>query len=270
MLVVLAATFVASKIAGKHSVIDTAWGLLFVRRRGRRRSSRSAGHGDPVRRWLLLVLPVLWGLRLAVHIGRRSIGKPEDPRYDELLAKAQGQPRPLRAAHGLPAAGPAGVRHRRPDPGRRRSRRGPVGVARLGRRRRVGASACSSRPSATTRWSASARDPAQQGQGHRRRACGATPATRTTSATPACGGGSSWSPPTRWPGVLTIFAPVVMTLLLTKGSGARILEKHMATRRGLGRVRRPHQRVLPAAAQERADLAALTTLPSPVRAVRGC
>ena len=35
-----------------------------------------------------------------------------------------------------------------------------------------------------------------------------------------------------WPGVLTIFAPVLMTLLLTKGSGARILEKHMSGRPG--------------------------------------
>ncbi len=35
-----------------------------------------------------------------------------------------------------------------------------------------------------------------------------------------------------WPGVLTVFAPVLMTLLLTKGSGARILEKHMAKRDG--------------------------------------
>ena len=35
-----------------------------------------------------------------------------------------------------------------------------------------------------------------------------------------------------WPGVLTIPAPILMTLLLTKGSGARILEKHMSTRDG--------------------------------------
>ncbi len=34
------------------------------------------------------------------------------------------------------------------------------------------------------------------------------------------------------PGVATVFAPVLMTLLLTKGSGARILEKHMSSRAG--------------------------------------
>jgi steroid 5-alpha reductase family enzyme len=35
-----------------------------------------------------------------------------------------------------------------------------------------------------------------------------------------------------WPGVLTLPAPILMTLLLTKGSGARIMEKHMSSRPG--------------------------------------
>lgn len=89
--VVLAATFIASKIAHKHSVIDTAWGLLFTSI-AVAVFIRSAGHGDPVRRWLLLILPVLWGVRLALHIGRRTVGQPEDPRYADLLAKARGNP----------------------------------------------------------------------------------------------------------------------------------------------------------------------------------
>jgi steroid 5-alpha reductase family enzyme len=32
--------------------------------------------------------------------------------------------------------------------------------------------------------------------------------------------------------VLTIPAPIVMTLLLTKGSGARVMENHMSSRPG--------------------------------------
>ena len=36
----------------------------------------------------------------------------------------------------------------------------------------------------------------------------------------------------RWPGALTVGAPVVMTLLLTVGSGVRVLERHMAGRPG--------------------------------------
>ena len=91
VLAVLIATFVASRIAGKHSVIDTAWGLLFCAI-AVATFFGSSYHGDGLRRWLLLLLPVLWGLRLATHIGRRTIGKPEDPRYEQLLAKAKGNP----------------------------------------------------------------------------------------------------------------------------------------------------------------------------------
>ncbi|HET6876682.1 MAG TPA: DUF1295 domain-containing protein [Jatrophihabitans sp.] len=86
---VLLGTFVCAKIAGRHNVIDTGWGLLFVAV-AVVTFFVSSGHGDPLRRWLLLVLPVLWGLRLAQHVGRRSLGKGEDPRYDDLLAKAKG------------------------------------------------------------------------------------------------------------------------------------------------------------------------------------
>jgi steroid 5-alpha reductase family enzyme len=37
-----------------------------------------------------------------------------------------------------------------------------------------------------------------------------------------------------WPGPLTGYAPVVMTLLLTVGSGARLLDRHMSGRPGWG------------------------------------
>ena len=139
ILLVLAATFVASRIAGKHSVIDTAWGLLFAAA-AIASFAASTGDGNTARRVLLLVLPLAWGLRLATHIARRSIGKPEDPRYDELLAKAKGNPDlyALRMVYllqgvlafviaapilvGMFEHGPVGVL-------------GWVGVARLGRRR---------------------------------------------------------------------------------------------------------------------------------------
>jgi steroid 5-alpha reductase family enzyme len=84
LLVLQGVTFVVALKAGKHSVVDTAWGIgialaalaAFV---------VSAGHGDPVRRALLLAASVLWGLRLAVYVGWRNHGKPEDPRYADLL-----------------------------------------------------------------------------------------------------------------------------------------------------------------------------------------
>jgi steroid 5-alpha reductase family enzyme len=39
---------------------------------------------------LITVLTVVWGLRLAAYIGWRGRGAGEDPRYDEMLTRAQG------------------------------------------------------------------------------------------------------------------------------------------------------------------------------------
>ncbi|MEP7025440.1 MAG: DUF1295 domain-containing protein [Actinomycetota bacterium] len=86
-----AAAFAVAKAAGRWNVVDTAWGLLFVAA-GAAATFTSSGHGDAARRWLLLAMVACWGLRLAVHIGRRSVGKGEDPRYTELLAKGSASP----------------------------------------------------------------------------------------------------------------------------------------------------------------------------------
>jgi steroid 5-alpha reductase family enzyme len=44
------------------------------------------------RRWLITALTCVWGLRLAWHIARRSRGHDEDPRYRDILARAPGDP----------------------------------------------------------------------------------------------------------------------------------------------------------------------------------
>jgi steroid 5-alpha reductase family enzyme len=85
IVLVLLGAYLASRIAGKHSVIDTAWGLLFSAA-AVAAFVCSRGEGDSGRRWLLLGMTLVWGVRLAGHIGRRSIGAGEDPRYAELLA----------------------------------------------------------------------------------------------------------------------------------------------------------------------------------------
>ena len=89
LLVLQSVTFAVARQVGKQSVVDTAWGIgialtalvAFL---------SSVGHGDTARRALLLAASALWGLRLAVHVGWRNHGKPEDPRYADLLAKATG------------------------------------------------------------------------------------------------------------------------------------------------------------------------------------
>ncbi|HEV7205135.1 MAG TPA: DUF1295 domain-containing protein [Jatrophihabitans sp.] len=228
LAVVLLATFVASKIAGKHSVIDTTWGLLFVTV-AIVVFVRSSGHTDPLRRWLLLVLPLLWGLRLAWHIGRRSIGKAEDPRYDQLLAKAKGNPdlyalRSIYLLQGLLAfviAAPILVGGFEDKPVRVLAWVGVVVWA-------VGVFFEATGDAQMERFRG---DPANKGK------VIDVGLWRYTRHPNYFGDACVW-----WgiflvaadslPGVVTVFAPVTMTLLLTKGSGARILERHMSKRDG--------------------------------------
>lgn len=221
-------TFVCAKIAGRHNVIDATWGLLFAVV-AVATFFVSSGHGDPLRRWLLLVLPVVWGLRLAQHVGRRSLGKGEDPRYDELLSKAKGN-RDLYALRmiyllqgilALVIAAPILVGAFESDPVRVVAWIGvavwvvglffeTVGDAQMERFRQ---------------------NPENKGKIID---CGLWRYTRHPNY---FGDACVW-----WgiflvaadalPGVVTIFSPVIMTLLLTKGSGARILEKHMSKREG--------------------------------------
>lgn len=227
-LVVLAATFAVAKRAGKHSVIDTAWGLLFAAV-AVAAFAGSAGEGDPVRRWLLLVLPVLWGVRLAVHIGRRTVGRPEDPRYEQLLAKATGNPDVyalrmvylLQGALALLVAAPVLVGAFAPGG------TGPLtwaGVALWC----VGLFFEAVGDHQLERFRA---DPANKGTVMDRGLW------RYTRHPNYFGDACVWwgiflGAAQRWPGVLTLLSPVVMTLLLTAGSGVRILERHMAGRAG--------------------------------------
>jgi steroid 5-alpha reductase family enzyme len=226
--VVLAATFATAKVAGKHSVIDTAWGLLFVAI-AVVVFVRSAGHGDDVRRWLLLVLPGLWGLRLATHIGRRTVGKPEDPRYEQLLAKAPGHPdvyalRMVYLLQGLLAyviASPILVGAFVTGGSRLVAW---IGVA-------VWAVGVFFEAVGDAQLERFRNDPASKGKIMDRGLW------RYTRHPNYFGDACVWwgiflVAAGTWQGVLTIYAPMIMTLLLTKGSGARILEKHMSRRPG--------------------------------------
>jgi steroid 5-alpha reductase family enzyme len=226
--VVLVATFVVAKLVRRHSVIDTAWGLLFVAI-ALVAFVRSAGHGDELRRWLLLTLSVAWGLRLAQHIGRRSIGRPEDPRYEKLLAKARGNAdlyalRMIYLLQGVLAfliSSPILVGAFEAPPVRGVAWAGvavwllgmvfeAVGDAQLERFRRRPGSAGKVMDEGLWRYT---RHPNYFGD--------------------ACvWWGIFLVAADALPGVATVAAPLIMTLLLTRGSGARILEKHMAGRPG--------------------------------------
>jgi steroid 5-alpha reductase family enzyme len=83
------ATFAVALKAGRHSVVDTAWGIGIALAAAVSLLA-SPGYGQPARRYLLLAASVLWGLRLAAHVTWRNHGQPEDPRYRDLLSRAKG------------------------------------------------------------------------------------------------------------------------------------------------------------------------------------
>ncbi|PWI16872.1 hypothetical protein DI272_23925 [Streptomyces sp. Act143] len=88
-LAVMLGTFALALRLGVHRIVDVAWGIGFTAVAAVTLAA-SAGHGDPARRVLVTVLTAVWGLRLAAHIARRGRGHGEDSRYEAMLAKAPG------------------------------------------------------------------------------------------------------------------------------------------------------------------------------------
>jgi steroid 5-alpha reductase family enzyme len=96
VLAVFTGTWLLALKVGRHSVVDVVWGAGFVVvALVSVLLARAGDHGDPGRQLLVLALTAAWGVRLAVHIGRRNAGTGEDPRYQEVLDRAEGSP----AAH---------------------------------------------------------------------------------------------------------------------------------------------------------------------------
>src|ERR1700739_559658 len=83
--VVHSVTFAIGRRIGRYNVVDVAWGVGFVAIAA---VAATLGHGDQTRRWLLLALVAIWGLRLSWHIQSKTVGKGEDPRYAALLRDA--------------------------------------------------------------------------------------------------------------------------------------------------------------------------------------
>ncbi|MFF3863372.1 DUF1295 domain-containing protein [Streptomyces sp. NPDC002209] len=88
-LTVMLVTFAVGTVKGVHRIVDSAWGLAFAAV-AVVAWILSAGYGDPARRTVVALATVVWGLRLAVHIARRGRGQGEDPRYARMLARARG------------------------------------------------------------------------------------------------------------------------------------------------------------------------------------
>jgi steroid 5-alpha reductase family enzyme len=224
------AGFALARLLGRNNIVDTLWGLgpgliavvCAI-------AMIEYGSGDPVRRGLLLFCVLVWGVRLAVHVGRRSAGKGEDPRYADLLAKGGGSP-VLRAVLlifvpqavtlfiiSLPVqagmAVPGGV--------------GWLGWAGLA----VWAVGFGFEAIGDAQMERFKADPAHKGQ------IADIGLWRWTRHPNYFGDATVWFgifliTAERWPGVLTIVGPALMTYLLSQGTGKRLLERSMAQRPG--------------------------------------
>ncbi len=227
VLVVLGITFVVALRVGRHAVVDVTWGLGFATI-AVASFLLASGEGDRLRGALVLVLTVAWGVRLAVHIGLRSRGHGEDPRYEELMAKAPGHPnlhafQRIYLTQGLVmwfVSLPVQVAAFEPSAVNLVTWLGvlvwvlgfvfeTVGDYQLTRFRNDPSS--KGRVLDTGLWRYT-RHPNYFGD--------------------ACvWWGLSLVAFSAWPGVLTILSPLVMTWLLAKGTGKPLLEKDMASRR---------------------------------------
>lgn len=227
VVVALGATFVVALRVGRHAVVDVTWGLgfaviavvSFV---------TSAGAGDGLRRSLLLLMTVVWGVRLGLHIGRRARGEDEDPRYEALLARSGGNRNlvALRKVYlvqgalmflvslpvqvGMFAPGPIGWLTW-------------VGVA-------VWSVGLLFEAVGDAQLEAFRSDPENKGR------VLDTGLWRYTRHPNYFGDACVWwgiflVAAQAWPGALTVLAPLVMTYLLANGSGKPLLEKDMSARR---------------------------------------
>ena len=234
-LAVMLATFAVAVRVGLHRIVDIAWGLGFTAV-AVVTFAVSAGEGDSVRRLLVTVLTAVWGLRLAVHIARRGRGHGEDPRYERLLAKAPGSRNayalrmvyllqgglvwlvslPVQAAQYVPGrpsvlnyvAGTAlwavGIGFE------------AVGDAQLARFRADSANRGRIMDRGLWSWT---RHPNYFGD-----FCVWWGLFLLTCDSPAAA-------------AVSVVSPLVMSLLLTRGSGKRLLERHMADRPGYAEYR---------------------------------
>ncbi|MEU8548951.1 DUF1295 domain-containing protein [Streptomyces roseoverticillatus] len=89
VLAVLLVTVAVALPKGLHRLVDIAWGIAFTAV-ATVTCLLSAGRGDGTQRILVTAATAVWGLRLAAHLAWRGRGGGEDPRYERLLARAPG------------------------------------------------------------------------------------------------------------------------------------------------------------------------------------
>ncbi len=82
--VYMTAVFLAAQVKRNNAIVDVAWGPGFLVVIAALFAARPGLHPA---RLLYAGLVLVWALRLAIHIGRRNAGKPEDFRYAAMRRK---------------------------------------------------------------------------------------------------------------------------------------------------------------------------------------
>ena len=224
--VVMGVTAVVSRRLGRLSVVDITWGLVFVAIAW---VSYAVGTHSS-RSLLLAVLVTAWGGRLAWHIRRRALGGEEDPRYARLVEDVPEQERfrfALRRVFGI--QGLAAYVVSMPLQVAAATDR-PLGwVAALGVV--VYLVGVTFEVVGDAQLAAFKADATNRGRIMDRGLW------RFTRHPNYFGDSAVWwglwvVAAEAWPGVLTVFSPVVMTYFLAFATGARLLESEMSKRPG--------------------------------------
>src|SRR6201996_5728375 len=224
-----AAGFVLARALHRNNIVDTLWPLGFLLVAAVACAAPAGRSGDPLRQGLLLGLTAIWALRLAWFIGRRSAGMGDDQRYVDLLAKHPGSPAlnavrfifapqalvlyivSLTLQVGMAEPGPVAAI-------------GGLGIA-------VWLLGLTFEAVGDHQMNQFRRDPAHHGQ------LIDEGLWRWTRHPNYFGDAAVWTglwliTAERWPGVLTVISPALMTYLLVAGTGKRLLERSMAERPG--------------------------------------
>jgi len=84
ILLLMVVTWLVSVLVHDASIVDIIWGAGFVVVAA---TAAAAGDGFPDRRYLLLALVGIWGLRLSGYLAWRNLGHGEDYRYVAMRKK---------------------------------------------------------------------------------------------------------------------------------------------------------------------------------------
>ena len=221
------ATFLIARRIGRYNIVDIAWGIGFVAIAA---VAAAVGSGDLFRRFLLLGLVAVWGLRLAGFLYVRSRGQGEDQRYRDLLK------------------GRLLGRHRAPQDLRRAGRRDVVCFSAVAAFGSVGADAPVLLPLMAVGVLVWAVGLTFEAVGdHQMRAFKSDPANRGvimdrglwawTRHPNYFGDAAIWwglwlVSIASWLSVTTVLSPVLMTYLLAYVTGGRLTERYMRHRPG--------------------------------------